>query len=65
MESFAATAFYIGAAGLVFGSIRVVRASIEFQRRDRAGQIALAAGAILLCVAIAMFLHSPRGVLPF
>jgi hypothetical protein len=65
MESFAAAAFYIGAAGLVFGSIRVLRASIEFQRRDPAGVIALAAGAVLLCAAIAIFVHSPRGVLPF
>ncbi len=65
-ESIAATAFYVGLAALVFGAIRLARASLERKRgRDAVGIAALALGALCFVVAVGIFVTGPRGVLPF
>jgi hypothetical protein len=64
-ESFAAIAFYIGLAALVFGSVRLVRAALERQRRDRAGIAAIAIAGGCFIIAVALFLSGPRSVMPF
>lgn len=65
-ESIAAIAFYVGLAALVFGSIRLARASLERrQGRDKLGIGALALGVICFVIAVCVFVTGPRGVLPF
>jgi amino acid transporter len=64
-ESFAAIAFYIGLAALVFGSMRLVRAALERHRRDRVGIVALAIAGVCFLIAVALFSSGPRGVIPF
>lgn len=64
-DSLAAGAFYVGLAGCIFGLIRVLRASIERQTRDRVGLASLAIGAVFVVVAIAVYLTGPKTVLPF
>jgi hypothetical protein len=65
-ESIAAIAFYGGLAALVFGAVRLARASLERQRhRDGLGLIAIALGAACCSIAVIIFSSGPKGVLPF
>ncbi len=65
-ESFAAIAFYVGLAALVFGSIRLARASLERRSgREVLGIGALALALVCFTVAVLIFVGGPRGVLPF
>ncbi len=64
-ESLAAATFYVGLALFIFGAVRATRASIEHQRNDRLGFASIAVGVLCFSVAIAIFLQSSKGVLPF
>jgi uncharacterized membrane protein YidH (DUF202 family) len=64
-ETIAAVLFYVGLGLLVYGTIRVTRASIEHGRRDAAGIAMLAASIIVYAGCVVAFLHSSRRVIPF
>ncbi len=66
IESLAAVAFYAGLGAFIFGLVRVTTASIERRTiRDALGIVALVAGVVLFTLAVIVYLHSPKSVLPF
>lgn len=64
-ESLAAVAFYAGLGALIFGSVRIVRARLEGQRRETWGFAAVALAVACFALAVSVFARGPRGVLPF
>jgi hypothetical protein len=64
-ESRAAIAFYAGLGAFIFGIFRVTAASVEGNRRDVLGIVAIAVGGVLFALTIAVYLHSGKQVLPF
>jgi hypothetical protein len=64
-ESVAAVAFYLGLGALLLGAVRVARARIEGQPRDRLGLTAIALALACFAIAVAIFARGPKGVLPF
>ncbi len=66
IESLAAVAFYVGLGAFIYGLVRVTTASIERRTiRDALGIAALALGFILFTLAVIVYLHSPKSILPF
>jgi uncharacterized membrane protein HdeD (DUF308 family) len=65
MESVAAAAFYVGLVALIYGIVRITTASIERRGRDVFGIVAVALGLVLFAVAVTVFVHSPKSILPF
>jgi hypothetical protein len=66
IESLAAVAFYAGLGAFIYGLVRVTTASIERRTtRDALGIAALTLGAVLFTLAIIVYLHSPKSILPF
>jgi len=66
IESLAAVSFYTGLGAFIYGLVRVTTASIERRTaRDALGIIALVAGVVLFTLAVIVYLHSPKSVLPF
>ncbi len=64
-ETVAALLFYAALGLLVYGTIRVTRASIEHRRRDAAGIAMVALSIVLYAACVVAFLHSSRRVIPF
>jgi hypothetical protein len=66
IESLAAVAFYAGLGAFIFGLVRVTTASIERRTiRDALGIVALITAVVLFTLAVIVYLHSPKSVLPF
>ncbi len=66
IESLAAVAFYTGLAAFIYGLVRITTASIERRTlRDALGITAIIAGTALFTLAVIVYLHSPKSVLPF
>ena len=64
-ESGATLAFYVGLLASIVGVIRVARARLERRRPDPFGMGIAAAGALVLVVALLIYLSGPRRMLPF
>jgi uncharacterized membrane protein HdeD (DUF308 family) len=66
IESLAAVAFYVGLAAFIYGLVRVTTASIERHSvRDTLGIASIALGVVLFTIAVLIYLHSPKSILPF
>jgi hypothetical protein len=66
IESLAAVSFYVGLGAFIYGLVRVTTASIERRTvRDTLGIASLVLGLALFTIAVTVYLHSPKSILPF
>ena len=65
METGATLAFYVGLLASIVGVVRIARARLERRRPDPFGTAIAAAGALVLVVAMLLYLSGPRRMLPF
>ena len=64
-ESVVAGLFYLSIGLLVFGLIRVLRASVERKVRDVPSIVVAGIGGAGLLVAVILYLNGPRTMIPF